>query len=133
MNGMSNSPFLALRGIARLLAVASLVFLAGPGPSWAQPGAAESYFEICKRLGNIPGTAPMRRCIEEQRAIDIDPLSALSQPSPSDPELRGMPILEEGLPGRLPGASSAEELLKSTPERLLLGPDFRSEGQGVYE
>lgn len=92
-----------------------------------------TYFEICKRLGNIPGTVPMRRCIDEQRAIDNDPLSALSEKAPPERQLRGMPILEEGLPGQLPGARSAEELLKSSPERLLLGPDNRPDGQSIYE
>lgn len=105
----------------------------GVGLAFAQYGSPDNYFDICKRLGNIPGTRPMRRCIEEQRAIDNDPLSALSETPPSEPQLRGMPILEEGLPGQLPGASSAEELLKSSPEQLLLGPDNRPTGQSIYE
>lgn len=133
MSGLAKSLVAAPAVAALALVCALIVAFAGGGTPWAQSGSADAYFDICKRLGNIPGTVPMRRCIDEQRAIDNDPLSALSQSPPSEPELRGMPILEEGLPGRLPGASSAEELLKSTPERLLLGPDYRSDSQGIYE
>lgn len=122
-----------LTAAVRAMTLSSLVFLAGMGQPWAQSGSMGTYFEICKRLGNIPGTVPMRRCIEEQRAIDNDPLSALSETAPPDRQIRGMPILEEGLPGRLPGASSAEEMLKSSPERLLLGPDNRPDGQSIHE
>lgn len=133
MNGKTGPLFPLATAIARVFALFSMVSLAGIGQPWAQSGSMGTYFEICKRLGNIPGTVPMRRCIEEQRAIDNDPLSALSETARPDRELRGMPILEEGLPGRLPGASSAEELLKSSPERLLLGPDNRPDGQSIYE
>jgi hypothetical protein len=133
VNGRAKSPISAPAVAAWALTFAVMMTFGGGDQPRAQSGSIGTYFEICKRLGNIPGTLPMRRCIEEQRAIDNDPLSALSQPSPSEPELRGMPILEEGLPGQLPGASSAEELLKSSPERLLLGPDYRSDGQGIYE
>jgi len=133
VKGRAKCPISAPAAAAWALTFAVMMTFAGVGQPRAQSGSIGTYFEICKRLGNIPGTLPMRRCIEEQRAIDNDPLSALSQPAPSEPELRGMPILEEGLPGQLPGASSAEELLKSSPERLLLGPDYRSDGQGIYE
>ena len=133
MSGCAKCPVFAPAAAVFVLAFALMMSFAGGGQPRAQSGSIGTYFEICKRLGNIPGTLPMRRCIEEQRAIDNDPLSALSQTAPSEPELRGMPILEEGLPGQLPGASSAEELLKSSPERLLLGPDYRSDGQGFYE
>lgn len=133
MSGCTKCPVFAPAAAVFALAFVLMMSFAGGDQPRAQSGSIGTYFEICKRLGNIPGTLPMRRCIEEQRAIDNDPLSALSQPTPSEPELRGMPILEEGLPGQLPGASSAEELLKSSPERLLLGPDYRSDGQGIYE
>lgn len=122
----------AMAAVRALFLILTVSF-AGVGQPWAQSGSPDTYFDICKRLGNLPGTVPMRRCIEEQREIDNDPLSALSETPPSDPQLRGMPILEEGLPGQLPGASSAEELLKSSPEQLLLGPDNRPTGQSIYE
>ena len=133
MNGTSGPLIPVAKAAARILVLTLMVSSAGMGSSWAQSGSMSTYFEICKRLGNIPGTVPMRRCIEEQRAIDNDPLSALSEKAPPERQMRGMPILEEGLPGRLPGASSAEELLKSSPERLLLGPDNRPDGQSIYE
>lgn len=133
VNGTPAPSFRTASMAARMLALALVVLLAGGGQAWAQSDSIGTYFETCKRLGNIPGTFPMRRCIEKQRAIDNDPLSALTQPTRPEPELRGMPILEEGLPGQLPGASSAEELLKSSPERLLLGPDDRPDGQSIYE
>ncbi len=133
MNETSGPLVSVAKVAARTLALSLMMSFAGTGQPWAQSGSMGTYFEICKRLGNIPGTMPMRRCIEEQRAVDNDPLSALSGTEPPDRQLRGMPILEEGLPGRLPGASSAEELLKSSPERLLLEPDTVPDGESNYE
>ena len=65
--------------------------------------------------------------------MDLDPLDALSEYQltlPGDGETRAA---EPGPAGEFPGARYAEDLLKSTPEGLLLGPDYRAQGQGIYE
>lgn len=110
-----------------------LCLVAGPGAAAQSTPSHDEYFDICRRLGFLPGRAPMRRCILEQRSIDLDPLSALDayQLTPPDPAEQG--AAEPGPEGNFPGAQSAEELLKSTPDELLLGHDYRARGQGIYE
>lgn len=115
-----------------LAAVLPLTMLVS-GPSIAQRSAPGEYYETCRRLGFIPGTTPMRRCIQMQRDTDLDPMSALSEyklvPEPPDASATG----KEGPGGNFSGAESARELLESSPEELLLGPDYRSNSQGIYE
>ena len=92
------------------------------------------YYEICRKQGFIPGTTPMRRCISAQRSIDLDPLNALSDYDLTVPD--GQERATESpheFKDEFPGARSAKELLEATPEGLLLGPDFRAQGQGIYE
>ena len=83
------------------------------------------------------------------RDIDMDPLSALTEyadnpPAPANveptmrnrataPVGRRVPASERGVVGNLPGARSADKLLDESPEALLLGPDYRAQGQGIYE
>jgi hypothetical protein len=82
----------------------------------------------------MPGTTPMRRCIDARRSIDLDPLNALSDyeltsPNGQERAADGAPEFEDDFSG----ARSAKELLEATPEDLLLGPDHRVNGQGIYE
>ena len=114
-----------------LCAVIALPAVLQPMPACAS--SPSDYFEICRRFGYLPGTWAMRRCIEAQRAADIDPLSGLRETPPKPTAPTSGPYLEESLPDKMPGAQSAEELLKSSPEHLLLGPDWRAPGQGIYE
>jgi hypothetical protein len=112
--------------------------IAGPFGLLAQTSLAQTsradYYEICRQQGFLPGTTPMRRCIDAQRSIDLDPLNALSDYELTSPD--GQERAAEGtpeLPDEFPGARSARELLEGTPEDLLLGPDYRARGQGIYE
>jgi hypothetical protein len=93
--------------------------------------AHDAYYEICRRQGYLPGTRPMRRCIDAQRSIDLDPLSALGEYQLTPPHADAAP--DPDVEGDFPGAREAEALLKSDPETLLLGPDYRARGQGIYE
>ena len=93
----------------------------------------EEYYETCLRQGFLPGTTPMRRCILAQRAIDLDPLSALAEFQLTPPDPAQTRAADAGLEGEFPGARDAEEMLKSAPEALLIGPDYRAQGQGIYE
>lgn len=97
--------------------------------TWAQ----DEYYQTCLRQGFLPGTTPMRRCILAQRSIDLDPLSALSEYQLTPPDPDETPAPESALKEEFPGARDAEQLLKDTPEGLLLGPDYRARGQGIYE
>ena len=110
-----------------------LCFSAGAEAIAQTPLPYDEYYETCRRLGFLPGTTPMRRCILAQRSIDLDPLSALSDYQLTQPGSAETPALESGLDGEFPGARDAEKMLKETPEGLLLGPDYRARGQGIYE
>jgi hypothetical protein len=124
-------PRLAYRPWSYIAAL--LLFLSAGGDTMAQTVAPGGYYEICRRLGFIPNTTPHRRCITKQRDIDLDPLNYLSEYDLIPPAAEQHQTPEEGLAGKLPGATSAEELLKSSPETLLLGPDYRAQGQGIFE
>lgn len=110
-----------------------LAVAAGGALGQGTPPARGDYYEICRRLGFLPGTVPMRRCIDAQRSKDLDPLNALSDYDLTPPDGGGAPAPEDDTSGEFPGARQAEDLLKSTPEGLLLGPDYRARGQGIYE
>ena len=115
------------------LLVAGAAGALAPSAAYSQRAAQGDYYEICRRLGFIPGTTPMRRCIQIQRDTDLDPMSALSDyklaPKSAAPKL---PLSDPG-GANFSGADSARKLLDSSPEELLLGPDYRSQGQGIYE
>lgn len=115
------------------VAVLFLCFPAGVEAVAQTPLPQDEYYETCRRLGFLPGTTPMRRCILAQRSIDLDPLNALSDYQLTQPGSAETPAPESGLDGEFPGARDAEQLLKDTPEGLLLGPDYRARGQGIYE
>lgn len=121
-----------LSGVGLLATVAVLIVPAA-GPPFAQTAAPGEYYEICRRLGFIPGTTPMRRCIQIQRDTDLDPLSALSEYKLAPDQSPSPALPEDRLDGNFSGAESAKKLLESSPEELLLGPDFRPNSQGVYE
>lgn len=115
------------------LGVLFLCFSAGAEAAAQTPLPQDEYYETCRRLGFLPGTTPMRRCVLTQRSIDLDPLSALSEYQMTQPDSTEPLAPESGLVGEFPGARDAEKLLKDTPEGLLLGPDYRARGQGIYE
>jgi hypothetical protein len=123
---------LACRWFRTGVLVLCLAAAAGGAMGQATPASGD-YFEICRRQGYLYGTLPMRRCIDAQRGRDLDPLNALDEYQLSPPDSGEDSTTESDLTGEFPGARQAEALLKSTPERLLLGPDYRAQGQGIYE
>lgn len=125
-------PIVAGRWSRTGVLVLCLAAAAGGAMGQATP-ESHDYFEICRQQGYLPGTIPMRRCIEAQRGTDLDPLNALSEYQLTAPDSDEDSTAESGLTGEFPGAREAEALLKSTPEGLLLGPDYRARGQGIYE
>lgn len=109
----------------------ALLLLEATGVTLAQSLTTGEYYRTCERLGFIPGTTPMRRCIQQQRAIDLDPMSALQEFGSTG----------SGTPQPPPGARrdqssqdrSIDQLIEQSPESLLLGPDHRAPSQGIYE
>lgn len=109
----------------------ALLLLDAASVALAQSQTTGEYYRTCERLGFIPGTMPMRRCIQQQRAIDLDPMSALQE----------LGSTGSGTPQPPPGARrdqssqdrSIDQLIEQSPESLLLGPDHRPPGQGIYE
>lgn len=118
------------RSFAGVLALC-LAVAAGAALGQRTP-AHDDYYEICRRQGFLPGTIPMRRCIMDRIGTDLDPLNALAEYQLTPPDTGETPP-EADPAGEFPGAIDAETLLKSTPEALLLGPDYRARGQGIYE
>jgi len=102
-------------------------------PAAGQIPSSRDYYEICRNLGYMPRTVPMRDCIETQRNNDLDPLNALVEhelvpPAAHPPRT---PRFQGG--ADFSGAQSPKDVLDSTPEELLLGPDSRAPSQGIYE
>ena len=123
-------------GLHRLLGLALLAALAlafGTMHAGGQSGVPGDYYEICRKLGFIPGTTPMRRCIQIQRDNDLDPMNALSDYKLSPETSEALSPSAEVPDGNFSGAESSRKLLESSPEELLLGPDFRANSQGIYE
>ena len=110
-----------------------LLALTTSGGVMAQNLPADEYFVICQRLGYLPGTRPMRRCIEVQRTNDLDPLNALTDFDATGTGSARPPLPPAGRPNPSPGDHSVDRLLEQSPESLLLGPDHRAPGQGIHE
>ncbi|MCG8544132.1 MAG: hypothetical protein MJE12_07990 [Alphaproteobacteria bacterium] len=123
----------ALRLLRMAACAGMLLALTAGGVSIAQTPPADEYFVICQRLGYLPGTRPMRRCIEHQRATDLDPLNALTEFDATGSGSARPPLPPAGRPNPAPGEHSIDRLLEQSPESLLLGPDNRPAGQGIYE
>ena len=75
----------------------------------------------------------MRRCIQEKRGNDLDPLNALVEydlipPAAHKPQSAGQ---EES--AEFSGAKRPIDVLERTPEELLMGPEYRAPYQGIYE
>ena len=124
---------LALDRLSGMALLAAMMLALGATPAAGQSSAPGEYYEICRRLGFIPGTTPMRRCIQLQRDNDLDPMNALSDYKLSPETEESLTPSTEVPDGNFAGAESSRKLLESSPEELLLGPDFRSNSQGIYE
>lgn len=124
---------LGLDRLPGLSVLAALALAFGTMHAGGQSGVPGDYYETCRKLGFIPGTTPMRRCIQIQRGNDLDPMSALSDYKLL-PETSEVLSPSAGVPdGNFSGADSSRTFLESSPEELLLGPDFRANSQGIYE
>ena len=122
-----------LRSLRMAACAGMLLALTGGGVPVAQNLPADEYFAICPRLGYLPGTPPMRRCIEHQRATDLDPLNALTEFDATGSGSARPALPPAARPNPYPSDHSIDRLLEQSPESLLLGPDFRAPGQGIYE
>lgn len=99
----------------------------------AQIPVSKDYYEICRRQGYLPGTTPMRRCIEANRSNDLDPLNALVEHELIPPDAAKKRSAGTEADVDFSGAQPPTPALDRTPEELLLGPDYRAPFQGISE